>query len=227
MIRNEARRWVLEGTVIVLSILLAFAVDAFWEGRTERKAERVLLETLADDFEAIRELLPVHQLGHTRTAAALEHFVDLVRDANVGDIVSVPDTAIVLGIRNGSFDAPSGALDAVLSSGGLRLISDPELRRMLAAWPSRLLDATEDDRLLRELHGPELRRNLAEYTNLLGPLSRAPPNEFRLVTTSTNVRVTNELRGILPDVQGSSGLASKEEGQLILFVDSILVQLGR
>ena len=221
----DPRRWLVEGAVIVFSILLAFALDAAWDRRVERDAEQDILASLTADFEAVADLLPDHTLGHSRTAAALGHFVELVRDAPVGSVVLVPDTAIVLGIRNASFDAPSGAVDALLSSGNLRLISDPELRRMLAAWPSRLRDATEDDQVLRELSGPELRRILAQDINLLIPLSRGTRNNPAYGPAHMAVTVTDPLRGVLPVVRGSSGLAAREEGELMVFVDSILVRL--
>lgn len=205
--------------MIVFSILLAFAIDAAWDERQERRSQAVIREALIADFETIRELLPDHLLDHERTAAATTGFIDLVRDLDEGVRVMVPDSMIFFGIRNSSFDAPTGALDALLSSGELRLIEDPELRRMLAAWPFRLKDATEDDRLLREFWGPELRAILSEDTNLLVPVGPRPPG------ASMEIRVTNRMRGVLPDVRGSSRLALNEERSLMLFLDSLLVRL--
>ncbi|MEQ9400228.1 MAG: hypothetical protein RJQ04_13785 [Longimicrobiales bacterium] len=37
--------------------------------------------------------------------------------------------------------------------------------------------------------------------------------------------MTDPLRGVLPDVRGSSGLAEQGERALMLFVDSLLVRL--
>lgn len=225
MSTSSSRQWLAEGAVILVSILLAFAVDAAWDRHVERKAEEVIRESLIADFEVVRDLLPVHHREHARTVAAVSHFIDLVEDARVGSVVPVPDSAIVMAIRNPSFDAPTGALDALLSSGDLRLISDPEPRRMLAAWPFRLQDATEDDRLLREFFGPELRRIMSEDVNLLVPLGRFRPGGTARVSTSTPIPVTDPLRGVLPAVRGSSGLAEAEERNLMLFVDSLLVRL--
>lgn len=211
--------------MIVFSILLAFAIDAAWDARQERRTETVMRQALIADFETVRELLPQHRLEHERTFAATDYLISLIENAAEGDRVEVPDTLIVFPIRNPSFDAPTGALDALLSSGELRLIGDPELRRMLAAWPSRLQDATEDDRLLREFWGPELRAILSDDTNLLGPFGRVRPGSFEQPGTSTEIQVTNRMRGILPDVRGSSGLANNGERGLTLFVDSLLMRL--
>lgn len=138
----------------------------------------------------------------------------------------IPDTAIVFGILNPSLDAPTGALESALYAGGLQLISDPELRRMLALWPAGLSDATEDDRMLREFHSIALRDELSSETNLIGPLSRTNPGERGTVTTGVEVIVTNRLKGVLPSVRGSSELAAREEEDLLLFVDSILARLA-
>ena len=44
-----------EGVVIVGSILLAFGIEAWWDGVQERVEERQALEALARDFESAAE----------------------------------------------------------------------------------------------------------------------------------------------------------------------------
>lgn len=66
------RRWLVEGAVIVVSILLAFGVDAAWDARQERRAEGVILASLVADFETVRDLLPLHHREHARTVAAVD-----------------------------------------------------------------------------------------------------------------------------------------------------------
>lgn len=41
----------LEGVVIVVSILLAFALDAWWDSRGQRREEIQVLENLRADFQ--------------------------------------------------------------------------------------------------------------------------------------------------------------------------------
>ena len=48
--RRFACRLALEGLVIVASILLAFALDAAWEGRQERLLRNEYLRVLEDEF---------------------------------------------------------------------------------------------------------------------------------------------------------------------------------
>lgn len=40
----------LEGLVIVLSILAAFAIDAWWDGRQEQEREQIVLEGILEEF---------------------------------------------------------------------------------------------------------------------------------------------------------------------------------
>ena len=58
---RRATRLLVEGAVIVASILLAFGIDAWWDARTERTQERALLTALAEDLAATKEVL-----GYTR-----------------------------------------------------------------------------------------------------------------------------------------------------------------
>ena len=117
-------------------------------------------------------------------------------------------------------------MDALLSSGDLKLISDPELRHLLAAWPSRLNDAIEDDRMLREFWSPTFRSILARDINLITlfqdiQAARAQQTE----PPGIEILVTNQLRGSLPDIRGSSRLAYEAEGDLIPIVDEMLDRL--
>jgi hypothetical protein len=52
-------RIIAEGAAIVVSILLAFGIQAWWEGRQERRVELDILSGLRSDFEANREQLVV------------------------------------------------------------------------------------------------------------------------------------------------------------------------
>lgn len=46
-----------EGVAIVVSILLAFGIQAWWDGRQEREEERQLLETLVAELQRNKEIV--------------------------------------------------------------------------------------------------------------------------------------------------------------------------
>ena len=57
MERTGARRLAAEGLVIVASILLAFAIDAAWDGYQERRFRDELVAGLRAEFTSNRERL--------------------------------------------------------------------------------------------------------------------------------------------------------------------------
>ena len=70
------RRLILEGGAIVLSILIAFGIEAAWEERGERVREREAIQQLAAEFEVVRQRLAdaviclPHTCGPDRRARA-------------------------------------------------------------------------------------------------------------------------------------------------------------
>jgi hypothetical protein len=124
-----------EGVVIVSSILLAFGIDAWWETLGQRDDARSAVVALTADFGASRESLDSFRRSQERTIAAIDSVSDLLRGRT--GRVEVPAALLAWVVRTPSFSPPSGALDALLSSGRLALLEDPELERALAAWPAR------------------------------------------------------------------------------------------
>ena len=61
-----------EGVVIVASILLAFGLQAWWEGVQEREEERATLERLAAEFGVVDSVLGQWQANHKGVAEASE-----------------------------------------------------------------------------------------------------------------------------------------------------------
>ncbi|MHC4342656.1 MAG: hypothetical protein ACYSX0_20880 [Planctomycetota bacterium] len=74
--RNELARTLFSGTGIVTSILLAFAIDAAWDARSERLAEAQMVESLRDESVAnlihIDDLLRQHQWADFTLRAAFD-----------------------------------------------------------------------------------------------------------------------------------------------------------
>ena len=142
-----AGRLVAEGLVIVASILLAFALDTWWDAKTERGEERAALESLREEFVGARDQLAFYLAAHQRIAGAASGLSELAGIALAAGepAVSVPDTALALVYIPPTFNPMLGTLDGLLASGRLGLIRDPELRRSLAAWEGRLREGTEEE----------------------------------------------------------------------------------
>ncbi len=142
-----AGRLLAEGVVIVASILLAFALDTWWDATKERREERAALESLHEEFAGAREQLAFYLGAHERIAGAAGGLGALVRRALAAGepAVVVPDSALALVYIPPTFNPMLGTLDGLLASGRLGLLRDPELRRSLAAWEGRLREGTEEE----------------------------------------------------------------------------------
>lgn len=138
-------RLLLEGVVIVASILLAFAIDAAWDERQERAQERRLLEALEQEFAAHPPILANARAVHQRFANAAFALFDTLAAAAEGEVVVVSDSLLYPILRGRTTQLAQGELEAALSSGTIDLVENRALRRQLAAWPGVWEDATEEE----------------------------------------------------------------------------------
>ena len=136
-------RVAVEGVVIVASILLAFGIDAWWDGLEEAELERSYLVGMESDFaEAHRELqriLPVHLAKTT----GLE---ELNRLLSTGEGRSYPDSVIALSHLLwvvDPFDPAMPTYENLLASRGPNVVQNQDLRHALRDFES-VLDTNRD-----------------------------------------------------------------------------------
>lgn len=169
------RRMIVEGGVIILSILLAFAIDAGWDSFRERNQEQAFLVSLLSDFKEARNRIDANTDEHLRFIRLGQQLLDLHGDLVTDVTPEALETmlgAVFFDFR--SLYLPSGSRDALFASGDIEIISNLKLRAMLAAWPSVVADAAEDERFIADdvlyNSSPFLRdkiatRNVARITN--------------------------------------------------------------
>lgn len=115
-----------EAGLIIVSILLAFAIEAWWDGRQEAAARSDLLLALEEDFSTT-------EAGLDAALASAEH--DVARTggylrAVVEDLPLSRDSllALVGGVGGVTFFEPSmAAYSAAAATGELELVRDPVL----------------------------------------------------------------------------------------------------
>jgi len=140
-------RLIVEGIVIVLSILLAFAIDAWWDERQERIEEADILLGLQYEFVGNREELQRRITLHSEIMLAIKELLVAARqgywdlknlsvDEAIGRLVSPPTS-----------DLGSGVLDAMISAGRIEVLSNRDLRVKLAAW-SGVFGEVHDDEVM-------------------------------------------------------------------------------
>ena len=160
------RRILVEGAVIVVSILLAFAIDAWWTNHIEQQREREQLVSMRAEFQAgllgLDEVLTSVQ-GH---AENVESFIALLKAAG-DEPALIPGPLLGSAITWRTSDVSTSTLDALMASGDLNLLRNVELRANLAGLPAFLLDVTEDEIIAKNFAETEMsiflaREGLAE-----------------------------------------------------------------
>ena len=147
---NEARtswtRLLLEGSAIVLSILLAFAIDAAWEDRQERRFEQETLQALEEEYQGHREVLVAHREGHLAILRAVAGLIAACQHGTFESDEATVDVAMYLLQIPATTELVGGARDALVNSGRLGAISNRTLRFPLAEWRSVVDELADDQR---------------------------------------------------------------------------------
>jgi hypothetical protein len=153
------KRVFIEGVVIVGSILLAFGIQAWWDGLQEREEEREILIGLEAEFVDLQERLQ-RWTGYNRWGARM---LDQVLSDSASELQGAAlDSAFIAATVVNVLDQ-GGALEALLSSGRLELIRDWEIRARLAKWPDWLEDIHTNDLSARDFAMREIAPFLAAH----------------------------------------------------------------
>jgi hypothetical protein len=145
------KRLAIEGTVIVASILLAFAIDAWWDERLERAEEQEILLGLKSEFSRYRDELTAgieYQAARRQMTAIL--MAATQRGSWDSESMSV-DLALSSIGDSKTHDFGGGVLDALINAGRLEIISDHELRVKLASWGQVFNEIRDDEMRNRTL----------------------------------------------------------------------------
>jgi len=137
-----------ESAAIVISILLAFSINAWWEQRQEAQEVRQILQNLQAEFTEYRGLL---ERGLERTSEQADDARDLA-------IAATTASAIPVHIMDGylwslffspTFDPPNGTRDALIASGRLELVPNPRLRSLLTGWQTTVEEVRDNQLAMR------------------------------------------------------------------------------
>lgn len=139
------RRITAEGAAIVVSILLAFAIDASWDSSRERAEEEQALEGLRVEFSENRRLLQANLEGHRAVLGASGELLTISDGVGAAEPDSVAFLLRRVFIDAFSFNPSVGVLEGLIASGDLGLIRSEELRSLLASWPGQIDENAEDE----------------------------------------------------------------------------------
>ena len=134
-------RLLAEGFAIVVSILLAFGIQAWWEDRQERAVETALLTGLVEDLRLDSADYVGFAAVHRERVAGADFLLSLPRQDPVGTLgaeglaeETTPGQAFQLINRFARLETVRVSYDQITAAGISAVISDPELRRMIAQY---------------------------------------------------------------------------------------------
>jgi DnaJ-domain-containing protein 1 len=117
-----------EGTAIVVSILLAFSIQAWWDDRQDQNDERVILRSLQAEFDQVQSQIESvsRSVGATRDSA-----IQLL-NAAVGSEITLTDREIDRLLYDQTWYISQAylanhELNTMMSSGDISLISNIRL----------------------------------------------------------------------------------------------------
>jgi len=147
-----------EATAIVASILLAFAIDAWWQDRQDRIDEQEILAGLKSEFIANLDTLTRHLAYTRRDVQTLENIVTLIESNQLNDANSIVLETFQEMTTPATTDLRNGTLNALLNSGRLEILQSKKLRILLTAWDSVMSEVWDDQannaRMVLELYIP-------------------------------------------------------------------------
>jgi hypothetical protein len=145
-----------EGLVIVMSILIAFSIDAWWDGYQEQRREHEILAGLRADFHASRPGLESRLALARRMAKGTGGLLNVTRDQEIPGTVNAPDSLVLAVLGGPTYEPATNTLDSAVASGEIELLRNDELRAELANWRRILSDTSEDEREVRRITNEQL-----------------------------------------------------------------------
>ena len=164
-----------EVVVVVLGILIAFGLDSWWDSRKTLDWEHGQLGLLRNEAQSNIEHIETVIEAHRRTAADVQVILAFATHEPFGELVNVKYGAVSSLIQWRTSEMTMGALDALLASGELGEISNPELRTSLTAWKSLALDAQEKENLARNFVEYILTPTLSDEEYIAPAYAARPP----------------------------------------------------
>lgn len=228
---RRAERWgilFLEMALIVLSILIAFALDAWWDERVQQKEERSQLESLRDELITSRTSLDGIIQSVLEQGENVDKLVGLLKNAE-SDPVIVPNALLGSVVSWRTSDVSISTLESLRASGNIGVITNPELRKALVGFPAVVHDVQEDEEIGRDfveyVLSPALARfglASAAYTNRLGfndsghggESSITPNEEIVGLLTARQVHISFSKRGLPRIKDYMSDLITKIDAEL-------------
>ena len=137
-LNRESLRWlVLEGLAIVVSILLAFWINAWLDDHQRDVEERLLLTSIESELKAIRDTASQYLISALAIRKNVSRLIELSYGAKLAKGEDVFKEFGDSMWRNSPIDYSAPVLAAVVAGGNISIVSNTELRLKLISWSTR------------------------------------------------------------------------------------------
>ncbi len=149
---RSVRSLAIESLAVIASILIAFGLDAWWGSRSALDELRAELLNVARELSANRGEFEDRRDQHRRAQAGIDQLLAALAASNGASRVAVSDSVLMQAfIFVPTSDPSTGALDALIASGGLGALSNADLKRDLAGLRNSYDDLHEVEMMARSL----------------------------------------------------------------------------
>lgn len=175
--RKSLARFGFEGMLIVVSILIAFSIDAWWEERQQERLRAELVQSLQQDFRATRGRL---ETAITSADSLIERSTSFLNAVAEGKDESLPALRHNMGgaFRKIDFEPTLPAYDSAVATGQIALLDSPAFFEVLAEFHQAHRYYGLHDRIAAEIYyvGPvwELRKSVGSLRVLFRDPERYP-----------------------------------------------------
>jgi hypothetical protein len=174
-LRSSAR----DVSLIVIGILVAFFLDAWWKDQIEQKEIRDTLHAVHVDFLSTRDELNTVLNANKIYIDGVTQLISLgLDDLERLDSAAKSSLTNLLPTGGITFDPVLGSVDALISSGQLNRVRNLQVRSLIRAWPALMDEIGEDHRILIDMYMAQQERSveLGIYVmGLGGDLADDPP----------------------------------------------------
>lgn len=225
--RIQWGRLLAEGVVIVGSILLAFAIDAWWDTARDAAAASGRLDLLADQNMANHDGLV---RADERLGRALEAMDALIYEIGPRPEPLTQDSLAELmgaSFSYGDFDVELSAVEEILSSGQLDTELLRDLHERLLAFRAGARYYGDQVAFLLERREEVVAHLIANaaFGSLLSPIFVGDTTVFPVPVE--RILSDERLEGLLLNLRVRTGTARQRGRQLVIVSDSIRVLLDR
>ncbi|MFT5665452.1 MAG: hypothetical protein ACJAYF_003141 [Arenicella sp.] len=191
--RRNVAKLALEGAVVVASILIAFALDAWWNDRQIQQETAEDLAIVQFELAENIRLIQVTMEIMNQVVAANDTLIAKLMTQPDSELVEIEDTTIFWGIfSNPTLDPSLGGTDAWIAAGRLGGLGSPILRQRLASMRGKVEDVVEEQHIAREIAVHEIYPLIKDEIGDIGLIQQLVSTGFH-ARQRTSVQVVSGL----------------------------------